>query len=182
MAAAQLEDRDLPRIQTDSSLQLQQVPLALSEGSTILCDVSTGVQRPFVPASFRRVIFDVLHSLSHPTQRLITHQFVWPGINADVRRWACSCLQCQRAKVHRHTTSLPGTFATPDARFDQVHIDLVGPLPPSNGYTYLLTCVDRYTRWPEAVSLTDITAETVAKAFITTWVARFGTHSAVTTD
>ena len=64
----------------------------------------------------------------------------------------------------------------------QVHIDLVGPLPPSNGYTYLLTCVDRYTRWPEAVPLTDITAETVAKAFITTWVARFGTPSAVTTD
>ena len=122
MAAAQLEDRDLPCIQTDSSLQLQQVPLALSEGSTILCDVSTGGQRPFVPASFRRLIFDVLHSLSHPgiraTQRLITRQFVWPGINADVRRWARSCLQCQRAKVHRHTTSLPGTFATPDARFD----------------------------------------------------------------
>ncbi|KAJ8415608.1 hypothetical protein AAFF_G00425880 [Aldrovandia affinis] len=36
-------------------------------------------------------------------------------------------------------------------RFDHVNADLVGPLPPSHGYTYLFTMVDRTTRWPEAV-------------------------------
>ena len=33
-----------------------------------------------------------------------------------------------------------------------VHLDLVGPLPHSKGYTYLLTCIDRFTRWPAAYS------------------------------
>ena len=150
MAAAQLEDSDITRLQTVSSLKLQQVPLALSDGDTILCDVCTGVPRPFVPANYRRLEFDVLHSLAHPgiraTQRLVTQRFVWPGINMDIRRWARSCLQCQRAKVHRHAHSPPGTFTTPDARFDQVHIDLVGPLPPSDGCSYVFTCVDRFTR------------------------------------
>ena len=80
-------------------------------------------------------------------------------------------------------TLLPlSTFATPDTRFDQVHIDLVGPLPPSSGSVYLLTCVDRFTHWPEAVPIPDSTEETVARAFIQTWIAHFGTPSAVTTD
>jgi len=42
------------------------------------------------------------------------------------------------------------TFNTPDFHFDLVHIDLVGPLPTSQGCTYLLTCVDCFTRLPEA--------------------------------
>ena len=69
-------------------------------------------------------------------------------MNADIAKWACSCLQCQRAKVHRHTLTPLVTFNTPDAGFDHVHIDLVGQLLTSQGCTYLLTYVDRFPRWP----------------------------------
>uniref|UniRef100_A0AAV2KH15 Reverse transcriptase RNase H-like domain-containing protein n=1 Tax=Knipowitschia caucasica TaxID=637954 RepID=A0AAV2KH15_KNICA len=54
-----------------------------------------------------------------------------------------------RAKVHRHTKAPLEPFVVPERRFDHVNIDLVGPLPPSRGFTYLLTMVDRTTRWPE---------------------------------
>ena len=132
LALAQVNNSDLPKLREDSSLRLEKVPF-IPEGISIICDVSTGSQRPYVPQRFRRTIFDSLHSISHPgiraTQRLVTSRYVWPGINMDVRKWARSCLQCQRAKVHRHVATPLGTFATPDARFDHIHIDLVGPWP-----------------------------------------------------
>ena len=49
-------------------------------------------------------------------------------------------------------------------------------------HRYLLTAIDRSTRWFEAVPLADISAETVLEAFIRCWVARFGVPKRVTSD
>lgn len=70
----------------------------------------------------------------------------------------------------------------PDERFAVVHTDLVGPLLPCQGYRFTLTCVDRFTRWPDAYTLPDITASTVASAFVSTWVSRYGCPSTIVTD
>nr|VZI14111.1 unnamed protein product [Spirometra erinaceieuropaei] len=168
-----------------SGLHLQELPLTTGNG-TILCDVSIPSHRPFVPPSLRRKVFSSLHNLSHPgsraTDKLVSDRFVWPGMHKDLKAWTRACIACQRSKIQRHNKAPIGTFPGPGARFSHVHLDIVGPLPLSNGCSYLLTCVDRFTRWPEAIPLPDIAAPTVVKAFLSRWVAIFGAPSTITTD
>ena len=67
-------------------------------------------------------------------------------------------------------------------RFNAVHVDIVGPLPESQGMHYLLTICKRMTRWLEAVPLASVNADTVTNAFLNHWVCRFGIPADVVSD
>ena len=102
------------------------------------------------PVQLRLKLFEQLHSIFHPgvraSRRLISARFVWPGMSRDVGSWAKSCIPCQKSKISSHVHSTVPSIPIPTRRFSHIHVDLVGPLPSSQGYLYLLTMIDRTTR------------------------------------
>ncbi|GBM86848.1 hypothetical protein AVEN_225067-1 [Araneus ventricosus] len=66
--------------------------------------------------------------------------------------------------------------------FSHFNLDIVGTLPLCCGFTILLTCIDHFTRWPEASPLKNQVASTVAGAFFSGWIARFRVAEAITSD
>jgi hypothetical protein len=67
-----------------------------------------------------------------------------------------------------------------------VSLDIVGgrdslPTTPRN-YKYILSVVDHFTKWAEAIPLKDMKATTVAREFVKEWVCRHGVPYRILTD
>ncbi len=183
LAAAQLSCPDVASMRASTALSIVSKPMGEHQ---LLGDVSTGEFRPLLPPQFHAAAFHSLHNIARPgiraSCRLVSSTFCWPHLSKQVAALARACLHCQRSKVHKHVHLQPEQIEVPRRRLAHVHVDLVGPLPRSLGYSYLLTVLDRTTRWPEAIPLAAMTAADCAAGFFHGWVKRFGIPATITSD
>ena len=118
------------------------------------------------------------------TYERVVSQFFWPGTHGDVTRYCQSCDVCQRTVVKGRVIKTPlGKMPLIEIPFKRVAVDLVGPIAPvtDRGNRYILTMVDYATRYPEAIALKSIEAETVAEALVTMY-SRVGIPEEVLSD
>ena len=94
-------------------------------------------------------------------------------MQGDFLRWCQECVPCQVSRVTKHTIPELQKIPLPSSWFTEVNLDIMGPLPPSQGFRYLLTMIDRNTRWLEVTELDDFTASTMMSALLRTWVSRY---------
>ncbi len=156
------------------------------QGEKVICEISTGQPRP-IPVSDCRDVFRAIHELAHAgiraTRRLMAARVVWRGMSSDVAVWCQDCQLCARGKASPQNAAPVQAIPISERRFTHVHVDLVGPLLASaEGFKYLFTMVDRSSRWLEATPLKFMAAEDCVDALISSWVARFGVPSILTSD
>jgi hypothetical protein len=156
------------------------------QGEKVVCDISTGQPRPIILVADCQDIFRAIHELAnagiHATRWLRASWVVWRGMSSDVAAWCHDCQFCARGKASpQHTAPVQAIPIL--MRFTHVHVDLVGPLPASaESFKYEFTMVDRSSRWLKATPLKSMAAEDCVDALISSWVARFGVPSIITSD
>jgi hypothetical protein len=86
------------------------------------------------------------------------------------------------AKVLRHVQVPLQHIQVPTHRFSHIHVDLVGLLLASKGFTYLFTIIDRISRWPESIPIAATSTVDCVNVLFQGWVTRFGVLSVITSD
>ena len=152
----------------------------------LYCNKFQGHNRIFVPKSLRNKIMTLVHGMDHPgaktTVSRVQRHFVWPNMKKEVREFAQTCLDCQRNKVSRHNRAPIHNIPMPSCKFSKMAVDIVGPLPACEGYSYILTFIDMFSGFPDAVPLRDVTAKTIADAVYFNFFCRYGLPRFLVTD
>ena len=95
-----------------------------------------------------------LHAGVKSTNFMMKQKFLWPNMNKDIQIWVQQCKQCQSVKTKQHTQTAVKRYPPPTQAFEELNLDLIGPLPPSRGYRHILTITDRFTKGCFANSFT----------------------------
>jgi hypothetical protein len=101
-----------------------------------------------------------------------------------VRRVVRECEICQRRKRRLAKRTNPHhPIPTPSRPFYMIGVDAVGPVTVSvTGNRYILVGVDYLTRWPVAMAVPDITAQTTADFLLRCVVTHYGVPNYILTD
>ena len=123
-----------------------------------------------IPESLKkRCLIDHHLLLGHASQKCLYGylkiKFYWKNMDTDVQNIVAGCGLCKQATMKQDQYPRLPTGA-PNKPFDKVAIDLVGPLRKSYmGNVYILTMIDLFSGWPEAVGMPYKKAETVGLTF-----------------
>ena len=124
------------------------------------------------------------HSGFTRTFHRIASQCYWCGMQKDIKEFVQKCIIYQQAK---HDTTLPSgllePLPIPDKIWDNVAMDFITGLPPSNGHTVIMVVIDRLSKYAHLYSLkSDFNSKQVVDLFMKTIVKLHGFPKIIVSD
>ena len=143
-----------------------------------------------LPSKLRREFLSVVHSGmtgghlgKKRTAASIQARAYWPTWSSDLDVFLKECAPC--AQYHRGSAPRKAKMQTPlvGEPWIRISVDITGPhTRSSRSNQYILTLVDHFSKWAEAIPLRNHTAPTVARALVTHVFSRFGAPQQLLTD
>ena len=142
------------------------------------------------PSQLREEFLNIAHSgmtTGHmgrkKTSAAVQSRAYWPTWSSDVDKFIKRCTAC--AQYHRGAPPRQACMQTPAVGepWERVSIDITGHHPRSSrSNQFILTLVDHFSKWAEAIPLSNHTAPVVARALVAHVFSRFGTPKQLLSD
>ena len=102
----------------------------------------------------------------------------------NVMQFAKACKQCQLHGNLIHAPAMELIAFITFWPFQQWAFDLVGYIHPSssNGHKFIITTIDYFTKWVEAVPLTIANGKIVSMFILNYIICKYGVPSAIITE
>src|SRR6266478_8707184 len=101
------------------------------------------------------------------TEELIKRNYWWPDMKKDIETYmkGCESCQCNKSIQQPKATELK-VHDMPTMPWESISVDLVGPLPTSNGYNTILAIIDRFSKMLQLIPTTmELMSKQLAKLY-----------------
>jgi len=110
---------------------------------------------------------DVGHPGQHRMLELLKRTYWWPGLKKDVKKYIQGYFKCQQNKVqHQRKAGELHPLEIQQGPWQEISIDIIGPLPKSNGMDAIVVIVDQFTKMIGLkATTTNISSEGITKIY-----------------
>ena len=127
-----------------------------------------------IPRKHHQEILEFIHEgpadghLGHEkTLGRLRERFYWSGYWNDSYNWYQSCASCASRKSSAHSRRAPMGIITAGYPTQIMAVDLLGFLPESQqGNSYVMVVADYFTRWMEAIPISNQEATSVTNKLV----------------
>ena len=118
------------------------------------------------------------HTVAHvginATREALEKYFYWPNMHQDIETRLSACVGC----LHKYSSNLKKgehfSKQIPPNKCHLVYVDVVGPVSVKSKKKYLLTVMDAFTRYADAIPMEGKTSREVAEALTISLTGVYG--------